>query len=65
MCINFNFQMIILNVLCVYVDWEASLSYFKAWIMKFHRNCEVLTNSLAIPAPRLWVEAMDRAYRRW
>ena len=43
--------------MCAYVDWEAPLGYFKAWIMKFHRNCEVLTNALARPAPRLRVEA--------
>ena len=60
MCINFNFHMYTLNVLYVYVDWEASLPYFKACIMKFHRNCEVLTNALRGPTPRLQVEARDR-----
>ena len=50
-----------LNVICAYVDWEAPLSYFKVWITKFHRNCEVLTNSLQGPTPRLQVEARDRA----
>ena len=42
-----------LNVLCAYVDWEAPLAYSKAWIMKFHHNCEVLTNALVGPTPRL------------
>ena len=50
-----------LNVLCAYVDWEAPLAYFKAWIMNFHRNCEVLTNGLAVPSPKLRVEAMAKA----
>ena len=50
-----------LNVLCAYVDWEASLTYFKAWIMKFHQNYEVLTNSLGGPNLILWVEARARA----
>ena len=50
-----------LNVLYAYVDWETPLAYFKAWIMKFHRNCEVLTNALAEPIPRLLVESMARA----
>ena len=52
MCINFNFRMHTLNVLCVYVDWEASLPYCKAWIMKSPQNCGVLTNSLGGPTPR-------------
>ena len=60
-CINSNFQMHSLNVLCAHVDWEAPLPYFKAWIMKFHRYCQVLTNALAGPTPRLRVEARDRA----
>ena len=50
-----------LNVLCVYVDCEAPLPYFKAWIMKFHRNCEMLANALGGPIPRLWVGVRDRA----
>ena len=54
-----------LNVLCAYVDWEAPLPYFKVWIMKFHRNCEVLTNSLGGPTLRMWVEARARHERRW
>ena len=41
------------NFLCAYVDCAAPLADFKAWIMNFHRNCEVLTNALAGPAPRL------------
>ena len=48
------------NVLCAYADCAAPLAYFKAWIMKFHQNCEVLTNALARPAPRLRVEAITR-----
>ena len=46
-------------MLCAYVDWEAPLPYFRAWIMNFHRNYEVLTNSLGGPTPRLRVEARD------
>ena len=41
------------NFLCAYVDCAAPLADFKAWIMNFHRNCEVLTNALGGPAPRL------------
>ena len=48
------------NVLCAYVDCAAPLAYFKAWIMNFHRNCEVLTIAFARPAPRLRVEATTR-----
>ena len=54
-----------IKCLCAYVDWEAPLSYFKAWIMKFHQNWEMLTNSLVGPAPGLQVEATARAYNRW
>ena len=50
-----------LNVLCVYVDWEAFLPYFKACIMNSHRKCGVLTNSLGGPTPMLWIEARARA----
>ena len=39
-----------LNFLCAYVDWEAPLAYFKAWIMNFHQNCEVLTIAFTGPA---------------
>ena len=53
-----------LNFLCAYVDWEAPLHYFGAWIMKFHRNCEVLTNSLIGPTPILHVEERARVYKR-
>ena len=48
------------SVLSAYVGCEASLAYFKAWIMKFHRNCEVLTIAFAGIAIRLWVEATTR-----
>ena len=41
-------------------DCEAPLDYFKAWIIKFRRNCEVLTIAFAGPAPRLRVEATTR-----
>ena len=50
-----------LNVLCAYVDWEALLPYFKPWIMKFHRNCEVLSNALGGETLRLLVGSMARA----
>ena len=60
MCINSNFHMHTLNVLCAYIDWEAPLPYFEAWIMKFHQNCEVLTNARAGPIPILRVEEMTR-----
>ena len=45
-----------LNGLCAYVDWEALLPCFKAWIMMCHRNCEVLSNALGRETPRLWLE---------
>ena len=48
------------NVLCAYVDCAAPLAYFKAWIMKFCQNCEVLIIAFAGPTPRLWVEATTR-----
>ena len=48
------------SVLSAYVDCEASLAYFKAWTMKFHRNCEVLIIAFAGPAPRLRVEETTR-----
>ena len=49
-----------LNVPCVYVDWESSLPYFKALIMKFHRNYRVLTNAIGGPTHVLWVEERSR-----
>ena len=61
MCINFNFHIHKLNALCVYVDWEASLPYFIAWIMKSHQNYGVLTNALGGPTLRFWVDARARA----
>ena len=39
---------------------EAPLAYFKAWIMKFRRNCEVLIIAFVGPAPKLWLEATTR-----
>ena len=53
-----------IKYLSAYVDCEAPLAYFKAWIMNFCRNCEVLTIAFAGPAPRLWVEATTRPYNR-
>ena len=52
-------------MLCAYVDREAPLAYSKACIMKFHQNCEVLTNAITGPAPKLWVEETSRACNRW
>ena len=51
-------------LVCAYVDCEAPLAYFKSWIMKFYKNCEVPTISFVGPAPRLWVEAMARPQNR-
>ena len=48
------------NFLCAYVDCAAPLADFKAWIMNFHRNCEVLTNALTGPALKLRVDATTR-----
>ena len=47
-------------VLSAYVDYEAPLACFKAWIMKFRRNCEVLNIAFAGLAPGLRVEATTR-----
>ena len=61
MCINFNFQIYKLNVLFVYVHWEASLCYFKAWIMKFNQNYRVLNTALRGPTLIFQVKAKAKA----
>ena len=56
--INCNFHIHTLNV---YVESEASLPYFKAWILKFHQNWMVLTNALGGPTSTFHIEERDRS----